>query len=98
MAQIKKIEIICPPCHKCELLQERIETIINCLEFKYNVRIRYEFVHLQTKREIIGFLMRYGYVINQLPITLINDEVAFIGHVKGENVIRWKLEEIMKRE
>jgi hypothetical protein len=98
MARIKKIEIICPPCHNCELLQERIETIIHCLEFKYNTRIKYDFIHYETKKEIVGFLARYGFTINQLPITLINGEISFIGHVKGENVIRWKLEEIMKTQ
>jgi hypothetical protein len=98
MAKIKKIEIICPPCHKCEILKERIEVIINCLEFKYNTRISYDFIHRETKKEVIDFLVHYGYTINQLPITLINDEICFIGHVKGENVIRWKLEEIMKTE
>jgi hypothetical protein len=98
MAQIKKVEIICIPCHKCEILKERIETITQCLEFKYNMRIKYELIHCENKKEVIAALARYGYSINQLPITLINGEIAFIGHVKGENVIRWKLEEIMKIE
>ncbi len=97
MAKIKKIEIICLPCHKCELLQERIYTITRCLEFKYNTKIRFEFIHYQFKREILMQLMRYGFAFNQMPITLINGEVVFIGHVKGENVVRWKLEEIMKK-
>ncbi len=98
MAGIKKIEIICSPCHKCQILKERILTIIRCLEFKYETRIRYELIHHENKKEIIELLTHYGYAINQLPVTLINGEVAFIGHVKGENVIRWKLEEIMKSD
>jgi len=98
MARIKKIEIICSPCHNCQILKERIEIIIRCLEFKYETRIRYQLIHREKKKEIIEFLTRYGYTINQLPVTLINGEVAFIGHVRGENVIRWKLEEIMKSE
>lgn len=98
MAQIRKIEIICLPCHKCAILKERIETIIQCLEFAYHTRIKYDFKHRETKKEVVEFLVRYGYAINQLPIALVNDEVCFIGHVKGENVIRWKFEEIMKAE
>ena len=62
------------------------------------MRIKYELIHHQAKKEIIGLLARYGYAINQLPITLINGEIVFIGNVKGENLIRWKLEEIMKIE
>ena len=73
MAKIKKIEIVCPPCHKCELIKERIETIIHCLEFKYNTRIRYDFIHRQSRKEIVNFRVREGYAINQLPITMIND-------------------------
>lgn len=98
MAQIRTIEIVCLPCHKCEILIERIETIIRCLEFKYGTRIKCAFAHIDSKKEIVAALARYGYAINQLPITLINGEIAFIGHVKGENVIRWKLEEILRAE
>ena len=98
MGQIKKIEIVCLPCHKCELLKQRIEVITQCLEFKYHTRIRYEFIHCYKRKEVIGLIARYGYTINQLPITLINGEICFIGHIRGENVIRWKLEEIMKTE
>ncbi len=97
MAKIQKIEIVCSPCHKCTLLKERLETIIDCLEFKYNTRIKYRFIHTQMRKEIIIFLNSQGYTINQLPIALVNGQVAFIGHV-AENVIRWKLEEIMRSE
>jgi len=92
MAQIKRIEIICRPCHKCEVLKERIETIIKCLEFKYSMRMKYEFIHYQSIKEISAF----GYSIKELPVLLINGEVAFIGHVQGESAVRLKFEEILK--
>jgi len=98
MGQIKKIEIICFPCHKCDLLKERIEVIIACLEFKYGRKMKYEFIHQDGKKEILAALLQYGYTIKNLPITLINGEIAFLGHVKGENVIRWKLEDILKTD
>ena len=98
MGQVKKVEIICIPCHKCDILKERIEIVIHCLEFKYSTKMKYEFIHRKERKEVIAALAHYGYTINQLPITLINGEIAFIGHVKGENVIRWKLEEILRTD
>lgn len=98
MARIRKIEIVCAPCHKCEVLQERLKTVIRCLEFKYSMRIRYQFVYPQNKKEFIAALKKYEYTAKEVPITLINDVVAFVGHVKGDNVIRWKLEDIMKTD
>jgi hypothetical protein len=92
MAQIKKIEIVCRPCHKCEVLKERIKTIIQALEFKYSIRIKHEFIHYEKIKEI----SRFGYSIKELPVLFINGEVAFIGHVQGESAIRMKLEEILK--
>lgn len=98
MARIKKIEIICLPCHKCELLKERITTIAHCLEFKYSIRILYELIHHSRRKEVMEFITHNGYTIKQLPVVFINGELCFFGHVKGENIIRWKLEEIMKAQ
>jgi len=92
MAQIKKIELICKPCHKCKVLKERIETILRCMEGKHGIKIKYEFVHYQDMKTISQF----GYGINELPVLLINGQLAFSGHVRGEHLVRMKFEEIMR--
>ena len=54
--------------------------------------MKYEFVHYQDMKKIAQF----GYAVNELPVVLINGQLAFSGHVKGEHLVRMKLEEIMK--
>jgi len=87
---IKTIEIICKPCHKCELLKERIHNIIQYMELQKRIKIRYEFNHNTNVLDA----SKYGYAINQLPLVIINGNIEFVGHVKEEYLIRIKLEEI----
>lgn len=89
---IQKVEIICKPCHKCELLEERIHTIIRCLGFKYGVRIKYQFKFNKNIRDV----EKFGYRVNQIPLVLINDNVEFVGFVKTEHLIRMKFDDILK--
>jgi len=90
---IQTIEIICKPCRKCELLLERIETIIRCIETRESIRIKYK---LKLNGNILHAATKYGYAINKLPLVIINGSVEFVGHVKQEHLIRMKLEEINK--
>ncbi len=89
---IKTIEIICKPCHKCELLEERIKYIIRCMEMQQSIKIKYEFKHNTNIRDVA----KYSFNMTQMPILLINGNVEFAGNVKEEHLIRIKLEEIMK--
>lgn len=91
---IRTIEIICKPCHKCELMEKRIRFLIQCLEFKNHIKIKYHFKHIKD----IRMAENYGLNITQLPLTIINGEVAFAGHVKGDHIVRMKLEEYMRRD
>jgi hypothetical protein len=96
MAQIKKIEIICMPCHKCEILLKKFESILDVLRRKYKIPIKCEIKHIYNKVEVIQEMNKYGFNTGQLPIVLINDALAFTGQIEGDNVIRMKFEEIMK--
>ncbi len=91
---IRTIQIICKPCHKCELMKQRIKFLIQCLEFKHHIKIKYALEHIKDIRKAED----YGLNITQLPLTLINGEVAFAGHVKGDHIVRMKLEEFMRRD
>ena len=96
MAEIKKVEIICMPCHKCDKLIKVIENILQVLRRKYNIPIKCEIKHYQSKVEVIQGMNKFNFNAGQLPITLINGTLAFAGQVEGENVVRMKFEEIMR--
>ena len=96
MAEIKKVEIICSPCHKCDMLKKKIDEILQVLRRKYNIPIKCEVKHSQTKVEVIQGMNKYGFNASQMPIVLINGALAFAGQIEGDAVIRMKFEEIMK--
>jgi hypothetical protein len=89
---IKSIEIICKPCHRCKLLEERVRLIMDCIQFKYRFRVKYKYKFNKNVRDV----EKYGYAIYQTPVLMVNGNVAFVGHVKGEHLIRMRLEAIMK--
>lgn len=89
---IHSIEVICKPCHKCELLIERLNRIMECIEFVSGVKMKYEFIHNENALDAA----KYGYAVNKLPLLIINGNVELVGHVKEEHIIRKKLEEILK--
>jgi len=62
------------------------------MELQKNIKIKYEF----KLNKDIKQADKYGYNLSQLPILLINGNVAFVGHVKGENLVRMKLEEALR--
>lgn len=96
MAEIKTIEIICPACHKCEILKGRIETLMTCIGNSLGVKLKYELIHYESNKDILPLITKRGLFISQLPALLINGELVFLGHVKGDHIIRMKLEEILK--
>jgi hypothetical protein len=96
MAQIKKIEIICLPCHKCEILAKKVGNILEVLRRKYKIPIKCEIKHINNKAEVTQGMSRYGFNTGQLPIVLINDALAFAGQIESDNVIRMKFEDVMK--
>lgn len=94
MALIKKIEIICKPCDKCRIIEENLNTIVQCIEFKYNIKMKFELVHIATSKEIV----QLGYGVNELPVLRINGETVFSGgRVVEAYLLRNKLEEIMRQ-
>ena len=96
MAELKTIEIICIPCHKCEVIREKIEIILRCIESAQGIRTHCELISYPGRKEAMKALIRSGYAINQIPIVLINGEVAFTGSRITEQRIRLILEGIMK--
>lgn len=89
---IRTIEIICKPCYKCDLVIQRINYILECIQNQKGVKFKYEFKHNKN----IHDAEKYGYNITQLPIVKINGDIEFVGHVKEEHLIRMKLEEIIR--
>lgn len=89
---IKRIEIICKPCHKCEVLQERISRLIATIQEREHIKIKCD---VKYNTNIVDANL-YGYNVTQLPILLINGSVEFVGHVKEVHLIRMKFEEIMR--
>lgn len=87
---INKIEIICKPCRKCDLLKERIDTILKAMEFKYHVKFRFELVHTTN----LSAMSKYSLNPTQVPVVVINGHVEFAGFVKDPHLIRMKLEAI----
>ena len=96
MAELKKIEIVCIPCHKCDVLKERIQIILKCIEGTLNVRMHCELISYTNRKEAMKEVIRSGYAVNQLPVTRINGEVAFTGSTISEQRIRIILEGILK--
>jgi hypothetical protein len=96
MAQIKKIEIICFPCHKCENLKRNLHNIMHSLRNTYNIKLNYDLISYENKRDAFKAAARHNFNMTQLPVVLINEEVVFIGHVLGENVFRMKIMEILR--
>ncbi len=96
MAELEKIEIVCIPCHKCEVVKEKIETILRCIEGVRKKSIRCELIYYADRKKGMEEVIRSGYAINQLPVIRINGEVAFTGSTISEQGIRLILEGILK--
>lgn len=96
MAELKKIEIVCIPCHKCDVVKEKIQNILKSIENRLNVRIHCELISYTDRKEAMKEVIRSGYTITQLPVTRINGEVAFIGNTISEEAIRIILEGVLK--
>ncbi|MDD5060236.1 MAG: thioredoxin family protein [Candidatus Omnitrophica bacterium] len=96
MAEIKKIEIICFPCHRCEVVKEKIQNILKCLEFKFGKRMTCELILYDNRKEAMAAASRMGCSTTQFPATYINGELAFIGNMISEQNIRKILETILR--
>jgi len=90
---IQTIEIICKPCHKCDLMIQRISYILHCIQNQSGLKLKYE---LKLNKNIHE-AEKYGYNVTQLPVVKINGDIEFVGHVKEEHLIRMKLEEIIRQ-
>ncbi|HNX81969.1 MAG TPA: thioredoxin family protein [Candidatus Omnitrophota bacterium] len=88
------VKIICKPCRKCELISSRLQHIAQCLAFARHVKIKLDIDFTKDFK----LADQYGYNVSQLPLVLINGQVAFVGHVKEESVVRAKLEEILRSQ
>jgi len=88
---IKKIEVICLPCHRCEFVINKIRNEIRSLEYEYKIKIKYEFIHNTNLKH----MQRYSVNASQTPVVLINDSVEFAGRIEATS-IRPKLEFIQK--
>ena len=49
---IRTIEIVCPPCHKCDLLKKKILQSIGKIEMKYKIKLSYELKQTPNLQEI----------------------------------------------
>ncbi len=88
---IKKIEVICLPCPRCEFIIKKIKEAIRGLEYEYKIPIKYEFVHTTNLKTMV----RYSVNASQTPIVLVNDSVEFAGRIEA-TAIRPKLDSIHK--
>lgn len=75
---IKTIEIMCAPCHKCDLLKKKILQAIEKVETKYKIKISYEFKQIPHLRDI----SKYGLNPSQAPVVIINGKPEFAGQVE----------------
>jgi len=96
MAELKKIEIVCIPCHKCEVIKEKIQIILKHIEGTLKVRTHCELIYYTNRKEAMEAVIRSGYAINELPVILINGAVAFTGSRISEQRIRIILEGILQ--
>ncbi len=96
MAEIKRIEVVCMQCHKCDVVREKIRNVMNAIGNKNNMRMRYEFIFCADRKEAMAKIRSSGYDLNQLPVTLINGQLAFSGSRITEQEIRIIVEGILK--
>jgi hypothetical protein len=96
MAELKTVEIICMPCHKCDVMKEKIKSVLTAIGNQNRMRMRCEFIYYNTRKEALVRLSKLGLNIAQLPITLINGQVAFTGSKVGEHEIRLIVEGILR--
>jgi len=96
MAELKKIEIICIPCHKCDVVKEKIQGILRCLQGTLNVRMHCEIISYASRKEAMREINKSSYAINELPVILVNGQVAFTGSRISTQRIRMALEGILK--
>ncbi len=88
---ISSVEIICPPCPKCDQLGKKIADIVKGIETANKTKITYEFKHTAN----IQGLSRYGLNPSQTPAILINGKVEVGGRVDLA-VLKRRLEAINK--
>ena len=96
MADLKSIEILCIPCPKCNSLEGKIKIILKSILGSLNTRTSCKFIIYTNRKEAVERAAKLGYVINQLPVVFINEEVAFTGSAMSEQRIRMILEGILK--
>ncbi len=88
---IKKIEMICLPCKKCEGIEARIRDLIKAIEMANRIKIPFEFVHTKSLKDIGNYSLNAA----QTPALLINGVVEFAGRI-DVLLLRRRLEAIHK--
>ncbi|MFA6384818.1 MAG: thioredoxin family protein [Candidatus Omnitrophota bacterium] len=96
MAELKSIEIICIPCHKCDVVKEKVKTILNALGGKLNRRFQCELICYASRKEAMERIRNSSYASNEFPVTLVNGQFAFSGSKISEERIRMLLEGILR--
>lgn len=89
---IKTIEVICIPCHKCQILKNRVDEIIKNLELRYRIKIFYEYKHTPHLKDIA----RYSINPSQTPAVIINGNLELAGNIEY-TVLKMKLENFNKQ-
>ena len=88
---IRTIEVVCPPCFKCEKMKKNIKDAIAAIELRYKIRISYELMHTPHLRDI----NKYGLNPSQIPAVLVNGRPEF-GGIMEPKLIEKKLDLIHK--
>jgi hypothetical protein len=96
MGELRKIEIVCIPCHKCDVIREKIQIVLKCIEFTFSIRLNCRLIYYTNRKEAMKAVIKSGYSFNELPVTRINGAVAFTGSRISESGIRLILEGILK--
>ena len=72
---IRSMEIICPPCPKCERLKSLIKQTSTYIEEQNKIKLSYDFKHSVS----LADLSRYSVNAAQTPVLVINGQVEFAG-------------------
>jgi glutaredoxin len=75
---INSIEVICPPCPKCERLKGLIKQVIGQMETQFKTKIIYNFKHTVDLREVSQLSVN----ASKTPIVVINGQVELAGGIE----------------
>ncbi|MDD5019602.1 MAG: thioredoxin family protein [Candidatus Omnitrophica bacterium] len=88
---LKKIEIVCRPCPKCDGLENKIRDIVKAIGIANKAAIVFTFVHT---KDLAG-LADLGVNPGMTPVLLINGQVELAGRI-DIGALKKRLEAIHK--